>query len=1023
MGTVKERVFARMQQPRSYGRYIDDIFVQVDTEDEVEAFHQAFQQYSVLNYTVEHSFDDRLPFLNVLVSKTEDGLIDQGTCESHIPFGEIKEVRWYTSGVRRESPHRKGLVKPAPAVERLKNPSEGSEESGATEDKPELAADSETMIASEFTIRNPVGGVGERIKSLYDINQATDNSADPKDQLLTMRKFYEDYIQQQEEEHQKEIQQLENQVTRLCAALQDKNKYLRQAKKDAKAKNSGTLPAADNEELVLGLKQEMARLAQESTELRRQREMEHDQYEETILGLKREVQVLADDNQKMKREMEDQQSGLLEELSRLQDGNKEKEMKIDLLEKNLQLLQDENGPHLEEKQRKEIEALESKCSRLLKANEDKNVFLRQAKKDMKRLRQEIEDKQTGLMEELKRLQNENTEKEMKIVLLETEKMEESRKVVLLETTVANLEHLLKTQERQGLVMEEEIVVLKEDIAKLEDEKKQLESNLALSRLEMDTIATQKNKENEMKTDLLEKDKQRKEIEALENKCSRLLKAMKDKNVYLRQAKKDMKRLRQEIEDKQTGLMEELNRLQNENSEKEMKIVLLETEKMEESRKVVLLETTVANLEHHLKTQERQGLVMEEEIVVLKEDIARLEDEKKQLESNLALSRLELDTIVTQREGPNAHPNDQAPGISHQVEEEEDREPDSTAKRAQEDGASIENEGRDTPKYRRLLSEIRNLKRGQKQLREQLLEGRKKYEELESIALSLQRKNNRKDRRRKRRDWFQKRMDNFQSYENESGEETKLPRPADIAFSQSERCRSLMPCECGDVCEGESILTEEDFEEWLRAKDIEIAHTIMAKEGDIFFMVQKKRKGPDLEGHKLQRTEMRRQKRETIEEILIDKLEVRFREMMEERLREIEERVEVKIRKRIKKEIEKENREIMEKIIKEKIQEMCTEETSENYIEEAPGKEMEIMTEEKKKEKEKEILGKIWKRQKKRRKEITKRLEMYRKMRRRLRERQAERRTELVRKLEELALEKFIKENQPAMIKRKGKKQR
>ncbi|XP_064106976.1 uncharacterized protein LOC135215952 [Macrobrachium nipponense] len=74
MGTVEERVFARMQQPCSYGCYIDDIFVQVDAEDEVEAFCQAFQQCSVLNYTVEHSSDNRLPFLDVLVSKTEDGL-------------------------------------------------------------------------------------------------------------------------------------------------------------------------------------------------------------------------------------------------------------------------------------------------------------------------------------------------------------------------------------------------------------------------------------------------------------------------------------------------------------------------------------------------------------------------------------------------------------------------------------------------------------------------------------------------------------------------------------------------------------------------------------------------------------------------------------------------------------------------------------------------------------------------------------------------------------------------------------
>ncbi|XP_064117666.1 uncharacterized protein LOC135223089 [Macrobrachium nipponense] len=74
VGTMEERVFARMQQPRRYGWYIDDIFVQIDAKDEVEVLRQAFQQCSVLSYTVEHSSDDRLPFLNVLVSKTEDGL-------------------------------------------------------------------------------------------------------------------------------------------------------------------------------------------------------------------------------------------------------------------------------------------------------------------------------------------------------------------------------------------------------------------------------------------------------------------------------------------------------------------------------------------------------------------------------------------------------------------------------------------------------------------------------------------------------------------------------------------------------------------------------------------------------------------------------------------------------------------------------------------------------------------------------------------------------------------------------------
>ncbi|XP_066959032.1 uncharacterized protein [Macrobrachium rosenbergii] len=75
MGTVEECVFERVQQPKKCARYIDDdVFVQADSEEEVEALCQAFQQCSVLNYTVEFSTDERLPFLDVMVTKTERNL-------------------------------------------------------------------------------------------------------------------------------------------------------------------------------------------------------------------------------------------------------------------------------------------------------------------------------------------------------------------------------------------------------------------------------------------------------------------------------------------------------------------------------------------------------------------------------------------------------------------------------------------------------------------------------------------------------------------------------------------------------------------------------------------------------------------------------------------------------------------------------------------------------------------------------------------------------------------------------------
>ncbi|XP_064079396.1 uncharacterized protein LOC135196473 [Macrobrachium nipponense] len=75
MGETEERVFSQHRCPRTYGRYIDDIFVQADCEDEVEALWQQFLQHSALNFTVEYSSDDRLPFLDVLVTKTNQKLV------------------------------------------------------------------------------------------------------------------------------------------------------------------------------------------------------------------------------------------------------------------------------------------------------------------------------------------------------------------------------------------------------------------------------------------------------------------------------------------------------------------------------------------------------------------------------------------------------------------------------------------------------------------------------------------------------------------------------------------------------------------------------------------------------------------------------------------------------------------------------------------------------------------------------------------------------------------------------------
>ncbi|XP_064106896.1 uncharacterized protein LOC135215872 [Macrobrachium nipponense] len=74
MGTVEERIFSNIRKPRKYARYIDNIFVQAEDEEEVEAVRRMFQHCSSLNYTVEFSNEGQLPFLDVLISKTDDGL-------------------------------------------------------------------------------------------------------------------------------------------------------------------------------------------------------------------------------------------------------------------------------------------------------------------------------------------------------------------------------------------------------------------------------------------------------------------------------------------------------------------------------------------------------------------------------------------------------------------------------------------------------------------------------------------------------------------------------------------------------------------------------------------------------------------------------------------------------------------------------------------------------------------------------------------------------------------------------------
>ena len=54
-------------RPLSYGRYVDDIFVQVSNEDQLLALKRAFEQTSVLKFTIEMGVNNRISFLDVFV--------------------------------------------------------------------------------------------------------------------------------------------------------------------------------------------------------------------------------------------------------------------------------------------------------------------------------------------------------------------------------------------------------------------------------------------------------------------------------------------------------------------------------------------------------------------------------------------------------------------------------------------------------------------------------------------------------------------------------------------------------------------------------------------------------------------------------------------------------------------------------------------------------------------------------------------------------------------------------------------
>ena len=88
MGHLEEKVFTENPRPHIYARYVDDIFVQISSHNELIKLKETFQNNSVLKFTFELNINDKLPFLDVMVDTSDSTFhttvyhkpTDHGTC-------------------------------------------------------------------------------------------------------------------------------------------------------------------------------------------------------------------------------------------------------------------------------------------------------------------------------------------------------------------------------------------------------------------------------------------------------------------------------------------------------------------------------------------------------------------------------------------------------------------------------------------------------------------------------------------------------------------------------------------------------------------------------------------------------------------------------------------------------------------------------------------------------------------------------------------------------------------------------
>ena len=107
VGYHESKLFSCVQKPTIYFRYVDDTFAIFEQEGDVDDFLVMLNRlYSALNFTFEKEHDGKLPFLDILVEKTELGF---ETSVYRKPTFSGQYIRWESFSPRKR---KKNLIVP-----------------------------------------------------------------------------------------------------------------------------------------------------------------------------------------------------------------------------------------------------------------------------------------------------------------------------------------------------------------------------------------------------------------------------------------------------------------------------------------------------------------------------------------------------------------------------------------------------------------------------------------------------------------------------------------------------------------------------------------------------------------------------------------------------------------------------------------------------------------------------------------------------------------------------------------------